>query len=110
MAYNDEVLKQVLNDGGSARNLDFLSDHERAILLTMFEINQIDIINSVSRRQPSICQGQSCNLAFDANEDEGYIAYVHQYAFEDPNIKSLYYLRSKAGVDASKGGCESCAS
>ena len=108
--YNDEVLKQVLNDGGSARGLDFLSMHEKEVLLTMFEINQLSIIDSVSRRQPYICQGQSCNLAFDADEDEGYIAYVHQYAFEDPNIKSLYYLRSKAGVDASKGGCESCAS
>ena len=50
------------------------------------------------------------SVKHNANEDEAYIAYVHQRAFEDPNCKSLYYTRNKAGVDASKGGCASCAS
>jgi len=108
--YTDDILQFVLDDSGSAQKLDFLSDLEKQVLLTAFEINQIEIINSVSRRQEFICQGQSCNLFFAADEDEQYISYVHQYAFEDPNIKSLYYLRSRSGVDASKGGCESCAS
>lgn len=108
--YSNTIMMQVLDDGGSVRKLDFLTDNEKEILLTAFEINQISIIESYSRRQQHICQGQSCNLFFAADEDESYISYVHQYAFEDPNIKSLYYLRSKSGVDASKGGCESCAS
>tara|TARA_R110000851_G_scaffold61962_6_gene142514 strand:+ start:30 stop:1721 length:1692 start_codon:yes stop_codon:yes gene_type:complete len=107
---DDETFMKVLNDGGSARSLDFLSDEEKEVFLTFFELNQIDVINAASRRQSRICQAQSINLAFAADEDESYIAYVHQYAFEDPNVKSLYYLRSKAGVDASKGGCDSCAS
>jgi ribonucleoside-diphosphate reductase alpha chain len=108
--YKDSVLKDVLSDNGSVQKLDFLSDHEKEILLTAFEINQISIIDTVSRRQQFICQGQSCNLFFAADEEEEYISYVHQYAFEDENIKSLYYLRSKSGVTASKGGCESCES
>jgi len=108
--YNDDILKVVLDDNGSARSLDFLTDHERELLLTAFEINQISIVDSVSRRQRFICQGQSCNLYFSATEEEEYISYVHQYAFEDENVKSLYYLRSKSGVEASKGGCEACAS
>lgn len=108
--YNDDVLQQVLNDNGSVQGLDFLTDREKGVLKTAFEINQIEVINAYSRRQHRICQGQSLNLHFAADEDEAYIAYVHQYGFEDPNIKSLYYLRSKAGVSASKGGCESCES
>lgn len=108
--YSEEILKHVLNNNGSVQDLDFLTPLEKEVLLTAFEINQIEVLNSVSRRQRFICQGQSCNLHFDADEDEEYIAYVHQYAFEDENIKSLYYLRSKAGVEASKGACESCAS
>ena len=108
--YNDEVIQKVLDDNGSARKLDFLTDHEKEVLLTAFEINQIAIIDAVSRRQRFICQGQSCNLFFAADEDEEYISYVHQYAFEDENVKSLYYLRSKSGVQASKGGCEACES
>lgn len=108
--YNDETLKQVLDDGGSVKSLIFLSDLEKEVLLTAFEINQLEIINTASRRQPKICQGQSVNLFFAADEDESYIAFVHQYAFEDEGIKGLYYMRSKSGVDASKGGCTSCAS
>ena len=108
--YTPEVLDQVLDDNGSVRSLDFLSDEEKNLLLTAFEINQKEIINSVSRRQKYICQGQSCNLFFSADESEEYIAYIHQYALEDDNIKSLYYLRSKAGVAASKGACEACES
>ena len=108
--YNDDVLQEVLNDNGSVRKLDFLSVHEKEVLLTAFEINQIAIIDAAARRQQFICQGQSTNLFFAADEDEEYISYVHQYAFENENIKSLYYLRSKSGVQASKGGCESCES
>jgi ribonucleoside-diphosphate reductase alpha chain len=108
--YKDSVLKDVLSDNGSVQKLNFLTDHEKEILLTAFEINQISIIDTVSRRQKFICQGQSCNLFFAADEEEEYISYVHQYAFEDENIKSLYYLRSKSGVTASRGGCESCES
>ena len=108
--YNDDVLQTVLSDNGSVRKLDFLTDHEKEVLLTAFEINQISIIDTASRRQQFICQGQSTNLFFAADEDEEYISYVHQYAFEDENTKSLYYLRSKSGVQASKGGCESCES
>lgn len=108
--YNQEVLKEILADKGSVRNLDFLTDLEKDVLKTAFEINQLEIVNATARRQPKICQGQSCNLFFAADEDEEYISFVHQYAFEEENIKSLYYLRSKAGVDASKGGCASCAS
>jgi ribonucleoside-diphosphate reductase alpha chain len=108
--YTPEVLEACLEDNGSAQSFDFLSEHEKEVLLTAFEINQISIIDTVSRRQSKIDQGQSCNLFFAADEQEEYIAYVHQYAFEDSNIKSLYYLRSKAGVSASKGGCEACES
>jgi len=107
---NNETYMQVLNDGGSVRSLDYLSDHEKQVFLTFFEINQIEVLNAASRRQSKICQAQSINLAFAADEDEAYISFVHQRAFEDPNCKSLYYTRNKAGVDASKGGCTSCAS
>lgn len=106
----EEVHMDILNNGGSVQHLDFFSELEKEVLKTAFEINQIDIINATSRRQPRICQGQSCNVFFAANEDESYISYVHQHIFEDENMKSAYYLRSKAGVDASKGGCENCAS
>lgn len=108
--YSPEILKQVLSDNGSAQGLDFLSDLEKEVLKTAFEINQFDILKLAAARQKYTCQAQSINLFFDADESEEYIASVHKEAFLDENIHSLYYMRSKAGVQASKGDCENCAS
>jgi hypothetical protein len=33
---------------------------------------------------------------------------VHKLAFKDKYIKSLYYLRSEAGVRGSSGECVAC--
>jgi len=104
------VLKLVLEDNGSAQKLDFLSDLEKDVLKTAFEVDQEEVLRVYSTRQPFICQGQSLNLHFDANESEEYIAMVHQKAFENENIHSLYYLRSRAGIAASKGACSACES
>ena len=108
--FSDEILMDILGKKGSVQHLDFLTDHEKDVFKTAFELNQTAIVDAASRRQQFICQGQSTNLFFAAGEDEAYISYIHQYAFEDENIKSLYYLRSRSGVDASKGGCSTCAS
>lgn len=108
--YTEENLQKCLDDNGSARSFEFLSDHEKELLKTAFEINQIEIVESVARRQKWICQAQSMNLFFAADEQEEYISYIHQYIIEHPDVLSAYYVRSKAGVDASKGGCETCAS
>ncbi len=108
--YNEDMIKSVLNNGGSCQDLDFLTDHEKEVFKTFFEINQLDVLRLASARQPDICQSQSTNLAFAADEKEEYIAMVHQVAFEDEDCHSLYYLRSKAGVTASRGACSACES
>ena len=82
-------------------------DEEKLVFKTAFEIDQKVIIRLASIRQKYICQAQSLNLFFAADEDETYISEVHKEAFLDPNIKSLYYLRSLAGVYASKE-CLAC--
>lgn len=108
--YNDSVVESVLQNKGSCQHLEFLSDLEKEVFKTAFEINQYDILRLSSSRQSEVCQGQSLNLFVDADEDEEHIADIHTRAFEDEDIKSLYYLRSKAGVTASKGACSSCES
>lgn len=108
--YNDEVINQVLDDAGSCRSLDFLSDHEKDVFKTFYEIDMNDVLRLASGTQKHNCQGQSLNLAFDADEDEGYIAKIHQKAFLDENVHSLYYIRSQAGVSASRGTCSACES
>ncbi|QIG66200.1 hypothetical protein DIREPILLOW8_81 [Vibrio phage Direpillow8] len=103
-----ELIKSINDKLGSVQHLDWLSDHEKMVFKTAYEIDQMALIRLAAARQPRICQGQSLNLFFDADEDEEYILEVHQAAFTNENIKQLYYMRTMAGVQASKGECVAC--
>lgn len=106
--WTDETVSALIGSEGSVQGFTWLTDHEKLVFRTAYEIDQMAILRLAAARQQYIDQGQSINLFFDANEDEGYISAVHKEAFLNPNIKSLYYLRTKAGVNASKGECLAC--
>lgn len=106
--YNDDIVNDLIANNGSVQHVDWLTDHEKQVFKTAFEIDQKTIIKLASTRQKYIDQAQSINLFFSADEDEEYIAEVHQMAFIDDYIKSLYYIRSETGVNVSKGECLSC--
>lgn len=108
--YNKALITDMLNRKGSVQHLDWLSQHEKDVFKTAFEIDQMAIIRLASDRQRYIDQGQSLNLFFSSEADESYIAEVHKAAILDPWIKGLYYLRTESGVSASKGECKSCES
>lgn len=107
--YDENHINEVINHNGSVQNVEWLNEEEKKVFKTAFEIDQKVIIRLASVRQKYIDQAQSINLFFSADESEEYISEVHQMAFNDPMIKSLYYIRSESGVQASKGECESCA-
>lgn len=107
--YDDEIVTRIALNGGSVQDLDELSDHEKNVFKTAFEINQKVLIDYAEHRQPFIEQGQSLNLFFSATEEEQWIHEVHKHAFNCTNLKSLYYVRSQSGISADKGDeCESC--
>lgn len=106
--FNPENIQDIINNGGSVQHVDYLTDEQKAVFKTAFEIDQHVIIRLASQRQQYICQGQSLNLFFSADEDEAYISSVHKAAFLDKYVKALYYIRSEAGVTGSNGECESC--
>ncbi len=109
--YTKEVMDRIANDNGSVQAEDWLTEHEKKVFRTAYEVSQYDIIRMASSRQPYIDQGQSTNLYFQADAEEEYIADVHDIAFKDENILSLYYVRSlnKAGkVKIPVPNCEMC--
>lgn len=106
--YNKDLLDDIISHYGSVQHLDWLTDNEKLVFKTAFEIDQKVILRLASQRQKHICQGQSLNLFFAADEKEEYISEVHKIAFLDKNIKGLYYMRTQAGVQASKDVCISC--
>lgn len=107
--YDDQHINEVIDHNGSVQTVDWLTEEEKKVFKTAFEIDQKVIVRLSSVRQQYIDQAQSINLFFSSDESEEYISEVHQMAFNDPMIKSLYYIRSESGVQASKGECESCA-
>lgn len=107
--YSDELMNDLaINYNGSVQHLEWLTDEEKLVFRTAYEINQHAIIRLASARQRYIDQAQSVNLFFSADEDERVIAEVHKEFLEDPRLKSLYYLRSERGVKASTGECVAC--
>ena len=106
--YSDETINQIIKDNGSVQLVDWLTDEEKAVFKTSFEINQEVLVRLASARQKYICQAQSLNLFFPSDTPEEEISRVHKLAFKDKYIKSLYYLRSEAGVRGSSGECIAC--
>lgn len=106
--YDEEHIHDVAVNNGSVQHVEWLNSLEKLVFKTAYEIDQKAIIRLANSRSQFIDQGTSLNLFFDADEDEAYISEVHKEAILSPYIKTLYYMRSKAGVTASKGECLAC--
>jgi len=107
--YDKKTLEGISDNAGSVKDEEWLSDEEKKVFLTAFELNQMDIIKAASQRQPRLCQTQSLNTFFAEDEDEEWIMAVVQAFITDPNLITLYYQRSMSGVQAAKGeACEAC--
>src|SRR5690606_14447559 len=89
-----EIWKSIIEQNGSVEHLVFLTDHEREVFKTAWEIDQHWLIQHAADRQQYICQSQSLNLFFLPGTDRGYINSVHLYAMNSNAIKSLYYFRT----------------
>lgn len=91
----DAVWNSILEQGGSVQHLDFLSDEQKAVFKTSFEIDQRWILELAADRAPMIDQAQSINLFIPADVDKWDLLMLHIDAWRR-GIKSLYYLRSKS--------------
>lgn len=106
--YSKALVERIRDNMGSIQNEDCFTDEEKLVFRTAFEIDQMAILRQAEARGRYIDQWQSLNLFFSAGEDEEYISRVHQYAIESEDILGLYYVYSKAGVQASKDECAAC--
>ena len=75
-------------------HLDFLSEHEKAVFKTAFELDQRVIIDLAAERQPYISQGQSLNIFLPSNTEKRTLHDIHWRAWQK-GVKGQYYLRSK---------------
>lgn len=105
--YTKKHLQEITDKQGSVQHVDWLTEEEKAVFKTAFEINQKTVIRLASARGRYIDQWQSLNLFFSADESPSWIAEVHSEAFKDENILGLYYVHTQAGVQGSKE-CVAC--
>ena len=59
-----EVWQTIIADKGSVVNLDVLTDDEKAVFRTGYEMNMREIVEQAADRQQFIDQAQSLNLFF----------------------------------------------
>ena len=97
----NEQIQSIILAQGSVQHLDYLTDQEKQVFKTAFEIDQMWIIEHAATRQEWICQGQSLNLFFPSGTDINDVNLVHISAWKR-KLKGLYYLRTNAGVTAEK--------
>jgi ribonucleoside-diphosphate reductase alpha chain len=92
---SENVWNSILEKGGSVQHLDFLTQEEKDVYKTSFEIDQRWLIELAADRTPFIDQSASLNLFIPADVDKWDLLMLHYRAWE-LGIKSLYYLRSKS--------------
>ncbi len=102
------VWDTILQNEGSVQHLDFLSQDEKDVYKTAFEIDQRWVVELAADRTPDICQSQSVNLFLPGDVDKWDLHMLHWQAWER-GCKSLYYLRSKSVQRASHAGGEELA-
>ena len=101
----ESVWSSILKNEGSVQHLDFLSDEEKDVFKTAFEIDQRWIIELAADRTPLICQSQSLNIFLPGDVDKWDLHMLHWMAWER-GVKSLYYCRSKSVQRAGFAGDE----
>ena len=92
---DDETWSSITTNQGSISHLDFLTDLEKDVFKTAFELNQNWIIELSGDRTPFISQAQSVNLFLPADVHKKELHKIHFDAWKK-GLKSLYYCRSKS--------------
>ncbi|MTI09606.1 ribonucleoside-diphosphate reductase subunit alpha [Rhodospirillaceae bacterium RKSG073] len=101
---NDDVWSSISVNEGSVQHLEFLSDEEKDVFKTAFEIDQRWLIDHAADRAPHICQAQSLNLFLPADVHKRELHQLHFQAWKK-GVKSLYYCRSKS-IQRAEAGIE----
>jgi len=102
------IWDSILEHEGSVQHLADLTQDEKNIFKTAFELDQRWVIELAADRTPQICQSQSVNIFLPGDVDKWDLHMLHYQAWER-GCKSLYYLRSKSVQRAAHAGSDEAA-
>tara|TARA_R110000822_G_scaffold227017_1_gene359655 strand:- start:40681 stop:43035 length:2355 start_codon:yes stop_codon:yes gene_type:complete len=99
--WDEEMKNDLMRENGSVMNIGRVPTELKQMYKTAYEISMKSIIDMAADRQRFVCQAQSMNL-FVPNATVAKVNSMHFYAWERKLKTGMYYLRSKAAVDAKK--------
>lgn len=90
----NEVWQSILSTG-TVSHLDFLSDLEKEVFKSPYEINPIKVIEQAAVRQKYICQAASLNIRTFLPLSAKTLNDIHMLAAKS-GIKTMYYLEARS--------------
>jgi ribonucleoside-diphosphate reductase alpha chain len=98
--WNEALKQELMRNNGSVQDLDIPQDLKE-LYKTVWEMSMKDIIDMSRQRGYFVDQSQSLNL-FMQNANYSKLTSMHFYAWQSGLKTGMYYLRTKAAVDAIK--------
>ena len=92
---DDETWSSITTNQGSVSHLAFLTQEEKDVFKTAFELDQRWVVDLGAERTPYISQAQSINIFIPADIHKRDLHQIHFQAWKK-GLKSLYYCRSKS--------------
>ncbi|MBT8239058.1 MAG: ribonucleoside-diphosphate reductase subunit alpha, partial [Croceitalea sp.] len=99
--WNENLKQDLMRANGSIQHIESIPEEIKELYKTVWELSMKDIIDMSRHRGYFIDQSQSLNL-FMENANYGKLTSMHFYAWKSGLKTGMYYLRTKAAVDAIK--------
>ncbi len=99
--WNENLKQELMRANGSIQHIESIPQEIRELYKTVWELSMKDIIDMSRQRGYFIDQSQSLNL-FMENANYAKLTSMHFYAWKSGLKTGMYYLRTKAAVDAIK--------
>lgn len=101
--WTPEIRNRLMAADGSVQKMEEVPERIRTIFRTVWELPQRSIIDHAHARGPFVCQSQSMNL-YMAQPSFTRVSSALLYAWKKGLKTGMYYLRTRAAVEAPRVG------
>jgi ribonucleoside-diphosphate reductase alpha chain len=100
--WNDTIKNKLIMENGSVQNIPEIPTEMKEVYKTVWEMSQKRVLQMAANRSVFIDQSQSLNLFVD-NATKPKLLAAHLFGWKLGLKTGMYYLRTRAAVDAIKG-------
>ena len=100
--WNDTIKNKLIMENGSVQNIPEIPTNMKEVYKTVWEMSQKRVLQMAANRSVFIDQSQSLNLFVD-NATKPKLLAAHLFGWKLGLKTGMYYLRTRAAVDALKG-------